>query len=142
MDNARDPTEDGETDVDEEVGVAAGLEEDRDRREEYCQGVEADVGSGGRHVDDVCGVLCLVEILKSLFRWRKAESWWSMLAINADGKEKEEDDDGADSALRLCLCTRFLKHVCSRETGLVMTDSQELRGQTDVTGKAKANFRG
>ena len=65
-----------------------------------------------------------------------------MLAINADGKEKEEDDDGADSALRLCLCTRFLKHVCSRETGLVMTDSQELRGQTDVTGKAKANFRG
>ena len=65
-----------------------------------------------------------------------------MLAINADGKEKEEDDDGGDSALRLCLCTRFLKHVCSRETGLVMTDSQELRGQTDVTGKAKANFRG
>jgi hypothetical protein len=43
VDNARDPTEDGETDADEEVGVAACLEEDRDRREEYCQGVEADV---------------------------------------------------------------------------------------------------
>ena len=50
-----------------------------------------------------------------------------MLAINADGKEKEEDDDGGDSALQLCLCTIFLKHVCSRETGLVMTDSQELK---------------
>jgi hypothetical protein len=36
VDDTRDPTEDGETDVDEEVGVAAGLEEDRDGREEYC----------------------------------------------------------------------------------------------------------
>jgi hypothetical protein len=60
VDNARDPTEDGEADADEEVGVAAGLDEDRDGREEQCQDVEADVGGGGGHVDDVCGVfLCL-----------------------------------------------------------------------------------
>jgi hypothetical protein len=49
VDNARDPTEDGETNVDEEIGVAASLEEDRDGREEYRQGVEADIRGGGRH---------------------------------------------------------------------------------------------
>jgi hypothetical protein len=63
-------------------------------------------------IDDVCGVLCLFEILGSLSLWRKAEFWWSMLTINADRKENEEDGDGGDSALRLCLYTRFLKHVC------------------------------
>lgn len=32
VNDARNPTEDGETNVDEEVGVAASLEEDRERR--------------------------------------------------------------------------------------------------------------
>jgi hypothetical protein len=53
-------------------------------------------------IDDVCGALCLFEILGSLLMWRKAEFWWSMLAINANGKKNENEEDG-DSALRLCL---------------------------------------
>jgi len=43
MDNARDPAQNGQADVDEEVGVAARLEEDCEWREEDCQEVEADV---------------------------------------------------------------------------------------------------
>jgi hypothetical protein len=94
VDNARDPTEDGEADVDEEVGVAASLDEDRDGREEECQDVEAHVGSGGRHGDDdVCGAfLCLFEILRSLFVWRKAGFWWSLLAINTIHVEVEREE--------------------------------------------------
>jgi hypothetical protein len=72
---------------------------------------------------------CLFELVRSLLKGRKAEFWWTMLAITADRQEKEDEDgDGGHSALRLCLCTCFLKHVCSRETGLRMTDSQEPRG--------------
>jgi hypothetical protein len=110
VDNARDPTEDGETDVDEEVGAAASLDEDRDGREEQCQNVEADVGSGGRHGDDVCGVFSfLFGNLGSLFVWRKAGFWWSLLAINTDREEEEEEDEEKmeGSALRICLCTRL-----------------------------------
>lgn len=33
VDNTRDPTQDGQTDVDQEVAVAAGLEEDCKRRQ-------------------------------------------------------------------------------------------------------------
>lgn len=53
VDDTRDPTQDRQTNVDQEVGVAASLEKDRKRRQEEGQEVEADVASGGWH--DVCG---------------------------------------------------------------------------------------
>lgn len=39
VDNTRDPTQDGQTDVDQEVAVAAGFEEDSKRRQEERQEV-------------------------------------------------------------------------------------------------------
>ena len=46
-------TQDGEQDVDEEIRVAAALEEDAERGEEDGEDDLADVGGGERHV---CGV--------------------------------------------------------------------------------------
>ena len=39
MNNTRNPTQDGESDVDQEIAVAAGFEEDCKRRQEECQEV-------------------------------------------------------------------------------------------------------
>lgn len=47
-------TEDGQQDVDEEICVAATLEEDTEGREEDGKDDLADVGCGERHVEDVC----------------------------------------------------------------------------------------
>jgi len=47
MDDPRDPAQDGQADVDEEVGVAARLEEDGEGGQEDCQEVEADVRGRG-----------------------------------------------------------------------------------------------
>ena len=60
MNNTRNPAQDGESDVDQEVAVAADFEEDSKRRQEECQEVEAHVRGGRRH--DGCGL-----------RWRRAE---------------------------------------------------------------------
>ena len=54
MNNTRDPTQDGESDVDQEIAVTAGFEEDCKRRQEERQQVEAHVRGGRRH--DGCGV--------------------------------------------------------------------------------------
>lgn len=59
-------------------------------------------------IDDVCGVLCLFEILGSLLQWRKAEFWWSVLAINANAKESGDEEEDGDSALRLCFIYRLV----------------------------------
>lgn len=45
----------GQTNVDEEVGGATGLEDDRERRDEDCEEVEADIAVGGRHFGRVGG---------------------------------------------------------------------------------------
>lgn len=60
VDDTRDPAQDGKTNVDQEIAVAAGLEEDRKRRQEERQEVEAHVGGGGRH--DGCGLWILVVV--------------------------------------------------------------------------------
>ena len=60
MDNTRNPTQNGKTDVDQEVAVAASLKEDSKRRQKERQEVEAHVGGGRRH--DGCGLW-----------WRRAE---------------------------------------------------------------------
>ena len=44
--HTRDPTQDGQQDVDEEVGVAASLQKDGQRRQEEAKKVEADIGRG------------------------------------------------------------------------------------------------
>lgn len=49
MNHAGNPTKNGETDVDQEVGVAASLEEHGERREEDSQEVQADIAGGRRH---------------------------------------------------------------------------------------------
>jgi hypothetical protein len=41
--DSRDPPQDTEQDIDEEVGVAAGLEEDSEWREKDCKEVEKDI---------------------------------------------------------------------------------------------------
>ena len=66
VDNTRDPTQNGETDVDQEVAVAASFEEDSKRRQEECQEVEAHVGGGRRHDD--CGLWWRVVGLKGKAR--------------------------------------------------------------------------
>lgn len=71
MNNTRNPTKNGQTDVDQEVGVAASLEEDRKGWQEESEEVQADVAGGGGH-DDVCGLDLVVWYLS---RWRKAECW-------------------------------------------------------------------
>lgn len=43
-------TKDGQQDIDEEISIAAALEEDTERREEDGKDDLADVGSGERHV--------------------------------------------------------------------------------------------
>jgi hypothetical protein len=54
VDNTRNPTQNGKTDVDQEVAVAASLKEDSKRRQKERQEVEAHVGGGRRHDD--CGL--------------------------------------------------------------------------------------
>lgn len=46
MDNSRDVTQDGEQDVDEQVGTASALEEDTQRRQEDGKDDLADVAVG------------------------------------------------------------------------------------------------
>jgi hypothetical protein len=56
VDDTRNVTEDGEQDVDEEIRVAAALEEDTDGREEESKNDLAEVRGGERHVDGFVGV--------------------------------------------------------------------------------------
>lgn len=51
MNDARNPSKDTETDVDEEVGVASPLEEDGERRQEEGEEVDEDVAVGGDFLD-------------------------------------------------------------------------------------------
>lgn len=43
VEDSRNPTENRQTDIDEEIGAAAGLQEDGERGEEEGEDVEADV---------------------------------------------------------------------------------------------------
>lgn len=49
MHNTGQPPEDGQRNVDDEVGAAAALEEHGERRDEDGEEVEADVATGGGH---------------------------------------------------------------------------------------------
>ena len=51
MDDTRDVTEDGQEDVDEEVGIAASFEEDSYRRQEDREYDLADIRGCERHGD-------------------------------------------------------------------------------------------
>jgi len=44
MNNARNPAQNAEADIDQEIGAASGFEEDGDEREEDCKEVEKGVG--------------------------------------------------------------------------------------------------
>lgn len=54
MDNTRDVTQDGQQNVDEEVGITTSLEEDTERWEDDGKNDLADIASGERHD---CGVV-------------------------------------------------------------------------------------
>lgn len=56
--NTRDPSEDGEADVDPEVCCAAAFEEDGEGWEEEGEEVEEDVGGGG----GLAGHCCVCEL--------------------------------------------------------------------------------
>ena len=53
VDDSGNVAEDCEEDVDTEIGTAASLEEDSERREEYGEDDLADVASGESHCDGV-----------------------------------------------------------------------------------------
>lgn len=57
VDDAREPPQDGQADVDEEVGAAAGFEEDGDGGEEEREEVQEDVRGGGGGAGHCCGGL-------------------------------------------------------------------------------------
>ena len=50
VDDTGNVTQDGQQDVDEEVGIAAALKEDTERREEDGKDDLADIAGGERHV--------------------------------------------------------------------------------------------
>lgn len=51
MDDTRDVTQNGKTNVDEQISAASSLQEDTQRREDDGKDDLADVGSGERHFD-------------------------------------------------------------------------------------------
>ena len=61
----RNVTEDGQQNVDEEISIAAALEEDTQRREEDGEDELADVGSGEGHFVVGCWLLAVVWWIES-----------------------------------------------------------------------------
>lgn len=62
MNDTRDPAKNGQEDIDEEVRIAAGLEEDGERGQEEGQEVEAHVRGSRRHFEKEGWLACALVV--------------------------------------------------------------------------------
>jgi hypothetical protein len=100
MNDTRDPAQNGQTNVDQEITVAASLEEDGERWQEERQEVEAHVGSGGRH-DGLVACGCGVRLRMS--EGRIVRSCVEFMLIKTR-KRQEESVSPTDGTVYVLVC--------------------------------------